>query len=352
MGQKKKTKRVERLEERQERRRPAGDPKFQSRNPAANLGEDWRALNDPTNNYANAFDNFIHFQSTISGKAIKFKAMLTQFEDQFSSEWNSEQVYGRNDPIQTFRNTTRKIIIAWDAPAASYYEAVDNMINAAELVRMLYPSYETGWTVSTINKAPIIKVSFRNLIQGWDGSWLFVTLDGITFSPDLEAGWFDVNEDEIAATGVQPFNTPVNELVPKLLKFSCTMTVLHQKTIGHVDTKWPEGDWGAPKHPNLRLFPNLPRVPGESRENLETQATKVRQGADLEAEEADEFDRALAAANDVEKSNSQKRREARQKARQKTRAQRLDGKIKEAKEAAGMYDLSIADATALTGPIV
>jgi len=216
---KKATKKEQRLKAKQERRRPVGKPKFQSRNAPDDQGKynflagtGWR-LADPTNQYANNFDNLIHFQSVIGGEAIKFKAMLTDFQDQFTSEWNSEQVYGRNDPIQTFKNTTRKITIAWDAPAASYSEAIDNMVNAAELTRMLYPSYEKRETVSTINKAPMIKVKFRNLIQGYDGEWLFVTLDGITFSPDLEAGWFDVDEDQVAADAI--WTGPGSKMVSK-----------------------------------------------------------------------------------------------------------------------------------------
>jgi len=203
--QQKATDKVKRLETREARRNPqVVAPQFTTRNPGTDQGLNWQ---DPTTFYANAFDNYIRFTSTISEKNIKFKAMLTQFEDQFSSEWNSEQVYGRNDPIQTFRNTTRKISIGWDAPAASFAEAATNMLNAAELTRMLYPSYQQRrnsgdnkslGSVSTINKSPMIKVRLRNLIRGYNGTELLVTLDGITFSPDLEAGWFDAREDQVA----------------------------------------------------------------------------------------------------------------------------------------------------------
>ena len=96
---------------------------------------------DASDFYANYHGNFIQFTSVIDGSSVKFKAFLTAFDDQFSSEWNSEQVYGRNDPIQTFQGTTRKIQIDWDCPAGSIWEAKTNMANAALLVRMLYPGY-------------------------------------------------------------------------------------------------------------------------------------------------------------------------------------------------------------------
>ena len=198
---------------------------------------------DASDAYANQWDNFIQFTSVISETSVKFKAFLTDFSDEFKSEWNSEQVYGRNDPIQTFKNTTRTINIGWDSPAGTAQEAEFNMRAAAQLTRMLYPGYTKPGNVSTIDRAPVIKVKFRNLIRDSGGKPLLVTLSGLTFSPDLEAGFFDhrfAGGDE----GARKL-----QLMPKLLKFSCTMTVLHRKTIGwDKNGNWPD---------DLNTFPNL-----------------------------------------------------------------------------------------------
>ena len=198
---------------------------------------------DASDAYANQWDNFIQFTSVISETSVKFKAFLTDFSDEFKSEWNSEQVYGRNDPIQTFKNTTRTINIGWDSPAGTAQEAEFNMRAAAQLTRMLYPGYTKLGNVSTINRAPVIKVKFRNLIRDSGDKPLLVTLSGLTFSPDLEAGFFDhrfAGGDE----GARKL-----QLMPKLLKFSCTMTVLHRKTIGwDKNGEWPD---------DLNTFPNL-----------------------------------------------------------------------------------------------
>jgi len=201
-------------------------------------------FSDASNTYANEWDNFIQFTSVISGESVKFKAFLTEFTDEYQSEWNSEQVYGRNDPIQTFRNTTRTISLGWDCPAGSAAEGRHNMRAAAELIRMLYPGYLRSQNVTTINKSPIIKVKFRNFIKSPDGDGLYVTLSGVSFSPDLEAGVFDHDHDK-AQDGNE-----YEELMPKLLRFSCTMTVLHKDTIGwDASAKWPS---------DLGSFPNLP----------------------------------------------------------------------------------------------
>ena len=204
---------------------------------------------DASNYYANQYHNFISFTSVISGDTVKFKAFLTEFQDQFQSDWNSEQVYGRNDPIQTFRNTTRKISLGWDVPAASIWEAKVNMASSARLIRMLYPSYKSKNSVTTIDKAPLIQVKFRNLISNLTGEKLTVTLSGLTFSPDLEAGFFDADESRKLEGTI-----PEDELIPKLLKFSCEMTVLHSETIGH----FPQATDGGEEASTLSLFPNLP----------------------------------------------------------------------------------------------
>jgi len=228
------------------KRRPfASNGRVQSKS-----GGGYTTYYDASDFYANSYHNYIQFTSIIGGDkavSVKFKAFLTAFDDQFKSDWNSEQVYGRNDPIQTFKNTTRTISIGWDCPAGSIWEANQNILNAALLVRMLYPGYRSLRNVSTIDKPPLVKVKFRNLIKdnlGENGP-LLVTLDGISFSPDLEAGFFDADES------VEFTEIPVDQLIPKLLKFSCTMTVLHKKTIGFTGSgRWPT---------SLSAFPNLPR---------------------------------------------------------------------------------------------
>jgi hypothetical protein len=303
---------------------------------------------DPSDFYANNFENFIQFTSVISKKSVKFKAFLTSFEDQFKSDWNSEQVYGRNDPIQTFRNTTRTINLGWDCPAGSITEGEANSGAAALLIRMLYPSYiETG-NVSTINKAPLIKVRFRNLVKGYDDQELLVTIDGINFSPDLEAGWFD--EGSIMAAN----SSNVDELIPKLLRFSCTMTVLHKTTIGYKGQKWPD---------NLSAFPNLPAWKDPTRGEhfldsfggggaaYDTYQTSFneeeeRAKAALDAAQA-ELDTAREML-DLEKSEQQAAREAtrREKSavRQTRKAQRMANKVQRGMAPLPVDDLGVESA--------
>ena len=58
-----------------------------------------------------------------SKQSVTFKAFVTSYQDKFASEFNTEDVYGRMDPIQTFKTTKRNISLGWDVVSASAREA-------------------------------------------------------------------------------------------------------------------------------------------------------------------------------------------------------------------------------------
>ena len=62
-----------------------------------------------------------------TGKHVAFKAMVNSFNDQYTSEWSSENVYGRMDPISQFQGTQRVISLDWDVVASSVEDAKANM---------------------------------------------------------------------------------------------------------------------------------------------------------------------------------------------------------------------------------
>lgn len=183
---------------------------------------------DISNLYANQYKTVIKFTHVWFEKVVSFKAFLTEYNDEYKTEWNSEQVYGRNDPIQTFKSTTRVISLGWDVPAASFEESAENMSRAALLVKFLYPTYDgPTQAAQTISRPPLVRVSFQNLIQGIGEEGLLCTMGGISFSPDLDAGWFDVGE------GISTPNSSKSPLLyPKLINFNCQLTIMHESSIG------------------------------------------------------------------------------------------------------------------------
>ena len=74
---------------------------------------------DASDAYANDKALHLGFFHLASKLEMYFKAFVTDYSDNFTVGWNYEDVFGRNDPIATFKSTTRKISISWSIPANS-----------------------------------------------------------------------------------------------------------------------------------------------------------------------------------------------------------------------------------------
>lgn len=162
----------------------------------------------------------VSFQHLNSGHpALRFNAFIVDYSDDFKSNWERTPAYGRMDPLHAYQNTERTITLSWNVPSYSVQESQENLKKIGKLVSMLYPTYETvGNNASTISSAPMFKVKFNNLISDIDSpDGLVCTIDGFTFSPNLEAGMFDPD-------GVN--------LYPKEYKLNCTLFVLHTSALG------------------------------------------------------------------------------------------------------------------------
>ena len=171
---------------------------------------------------------------------IKFKAFLNDYSDQFQSEWQNEQAYGRMDPIVQFQGTSRVISLDWTLPSFSREEAKLNQRKCDTLFRMLYPMYEAAGmnNALSITTAPLFRVLFGNLIidssvasptmgshdigtareQGLVG-----TISGFTYAPDLDQGMH--NDKNVADSGHGPVGLGL--MFPKATKLSMEYTVLH-----------------------------------------------------------------------------------------------------------------------------
>jgi hypothetical protein len=192
--------------------------------------------------------DFFHIPSA---KSVSFKAFLTDFQDKFESSWNSENVYGRMDPIQTFQGTRRSISLSWVVVASSLGEAKQNLQRATLLFSMLYPSYNENNDVSIISAAPLFRLSFANLIRDYSSAGdvgdhsdaeetdttnqpglgtagingLVGTVGGFNYSPNLEAGFYD------------PPGADSGKLFPKEINLSCEYTVIHTHPLGWNNSK-------------------------------------------------------------------------------------------------------------------
>ena len=75
---------------------------------------------DGSDTLANKLGQYIEIYHIPSEQSVKFKAYLTTFTDQYSSNFESALAFGRMDPIQTFQGTQRIHTLGWDVQAASF----------------------------------------------------------------------------------------------------------------------------------------------------------------------------------------------------------------------------------------
>ena len=179
--------------------------------------------------YANYKKLWIQFMSVHTGRALKFKAFLTDFTDKFASNWNEENVYGRMDPIVTFQGTTRNLAFSFDVPSVGIDEGLENFAKLSLLISLLYPGYSGGSSTS-ISSAPLFKVKFSNWVDtGGLGklqeTGLVGAIKGIDFSPDLDQGVYDPSHELILKGGI-------GAITPKMFSVSVDMTVLHTDALG------------------------------------------------------------------------------------------------------------------------
>lgn len=219
----------------------------------------------------NDADGFvIHFVHIPTGETCHFKAFLTAFDDQYESQWNEEEVFGRMDPISTYKRTRRRIRLGWDIPSASEDEAILNLSESEKLLNMLYPVFEerlaadfvNGGTlgpltqpskdqrvVGTMVAPPLFKIKFSNLIMdsktgrvssGAAKSGLVGTIAGLSYRPDIEQGFFGGFTGNEDTRQILP-----GALIPQTISFDIDFVVHHTHGLGYSRSKI----LGEPKTP-------------------------------------------------------------------------------------------------------
>jgi hypothetical protein len=193
--------------------------------------------------YANRGDYYVHIKGLHNTVSVKFKAIIANFKDSLVTNYNSEEVYGRIDPIMTFQGTTRKLSMTLEIPAYSAGEAQQNFQSLSQLMASQYPGYDTAGSATSISTAPLHKIKFANWVTagGAQGSvneaGLVVALEGVSFSPNLDAGVIT--------------NGP--KILPKQFDLELQMTVLHTDQIG-----WnPDGWMGNRRYPYTEIAEDI-----------------------------------------------------------------------------------------------
>ena len=207
-------------------------------------------------NIAVSSNSTLQIKSMVSSLFVMFPAFLTDFSQTFDATWNTEEVFGRMDPIATYQGTKRTMSLGFDIPSQDHIEAKKNLIKTQKLVKMVYPVYSGN----NLAKPPLVRVQFANLIKSDTGETLpnrqeqeisteetgevlqesngqtsapkffglLGWISGLSWKPSLEVGMFSRS----------------GELYPKTISISFSFNVLHEKTLNQKSEKlnnWPFG---------------------------------------------------------------------------------------------------------------
>lgn len=210
----------------------------------------------------------IYIQHLPTQQKVDFGGWVTEFSDQFSSNWEQETVYGRMDPLVTFNNTGRQISIGFDVVSGDTGQAIANLAAMNRLTQFLYPVYniekhqkgdKKGTKISeptgmgmqnTLKAAPLIGMRWTNLMANpLTGQQLIGFLDGFTYAPELQYGGFilggsveeplsqrESEERESAGLSNGNFEDDITRstqsYIPKVVSVSLNYTVIHTHLMG------------------------------------------------------------------------------------------------------------------------
>lgn len=207
--------------------------------------ENYGYFTDGSDAYANR-GMVIGFHHVPSGRELYFKAAITAFNESYNSDWVSETVYGRADPIRMFKQTERSISLAFRIAAASKGEAFENLAKVGDLIKFLYPYYSDVADATTIGQSPLVRIKLMNLLSNAQGTGvkyinlstsgnssaaagLLGAITNIAVSHNLEN-----NESGVIEVG-DPDSPAI--ILPKLIEVNLDFSPIHETPLG-----WGPGD--------------------------------------------------------------------------------------------------------------
>ena len=232
----------------------------------ANLREGITPMIRATDAYANITGANISFEHVPSGNEVEFKAFITAFNETYSSDWSNEIVFGRIDPIYLYKNTMRKISLAFKIPAESAIEASNNLSNVQALIQYLYPNYTTlldssgTQAAQTISQSPMIRLKVMNLLQ--DTSTVGASFAGGAVQGRGQLGIissFTVNHNLEGPDGV--LHSGHGVILPKLIEVNVDFSPIHEHPIGWNEKKRPFNSHFPYAQPDLSFPDDLAGAP-------------------------------------------------------------------------------------------
>lgn len=226
---------------------------------------------DGSDSLANLRHLTISFYHVPSKRSVSFKAFITAFNESYNSNFTPHEAFGRTDPIYQYKNTTRKITLAFKVPAASESEAFENLGRISALEQMLYPSYSELDSATTLTQAPLIRIKIMNMLSKNSDpppvasevagdpnadqrnvvynsyktdsdpkQGLLGVIDNLNVNHNLEGDdgvFFKRKQEKDPETGRLVAKAVPNTILPKLIDVNLSFSPIHEKTLG-----WKDGD--------------------------------------------------------------------------------------------------------------
>lgn len=210
--------------------------------------------------------SFFHLPSQ---KSVSFKAFITAFNETYASDWAAETVYGRADPIYMFKNTQRKVTLAFKVPAGSAGEAYENLGRVQQLLQFLYPSYTDISNANTIAQSPLVRLKVMNLLSNI-GSDIDSAEQLVLLAEESPQSLFDNYESPSAPeTGLLGVigNVTVNHnidnpdhgaiekstgtILPKMIEINLDFSPIHEHTVGWIANNEGKADFANQGFPYM-----------------------------------------------------------------------------------------------------
>ena len=225
-----------------------------------------------TDGLANQGEAVISFFHLPSESDIFFKAFIQSFNESYSVNYNQEEVFGRNDPIYTFRNTVRTLNLSWKIPAETTSEAYENLSRVQELSQFLYPTYQNIGNALTLSQSPLIRLKVMNLVQRSGNTNNKKSVNRGDNDLTLYKSTNDASEGVLGViTSVNirhnledptlgVIQTKPNTILPKMIDVDISFNVIHETPLGYTkrgstqEFQSPQFPYNASRaHPERRI---------------------------------------------------------------------------------------------------
>jgi len=198
---------------------------------------------DGSDAYANNKQFFVSIQHVPSQKYVMFKAFITAFNETYKCNWGSESVFGRQDPIYSFKSTDRQVTLNLNIPASSESEAFENLAKIGLLSDMLYPNYTNLGQANTISQSPLVRMKVMNLLASQKEMYSIsrqnvnggMTYNNLQFGHNSAASRgqlgvitsLSINHN-IDKPDAGVFEMGINTVLPKFIDISISFDVIHE----------------------------------------------------------------------------------------------------------------------------